>query len=76
MASNDQAKSEEILTPLERWPTVRRWAKYTSAIIAGVGVAAAGIGYLTSGVDFFSQPPATSAIGPGCIRSSFLPMSA
>jgi hypothetical protein len=55
LASNDQAKSEEILTPLERWPTVRRWAKYTSAIIAGVGVAAAGIGYLTSGVDFFSQ---------------------
>jgi hypothetical protein len=39
----------------ERWRRIRRWAKSISAIIAAIGIASAGIGYITSGVQFFAD---------------------
>jgi hypothetical protein len=38
----------------ERWQQIRRLAKLISAVIGAIGVAAAGIGYITNGVRFFS----------------------
>jgi tetratricopeptide (TPR) repeat protein len=37
----------------DRWARVRRWATSLSAIIAALGIVSAGIGYVTSGVQFF-----------------------
>jgi tetratricopeptide (TPR) repeat protein len=39
----------------ERWRRIRHLAKSISAIIAAIGIASAGIGYITSGVQFFSR---------------------
>ena len=36
------------------WKRMLRWGKTASAVIAAVGVAAAGIGYITDGVEFFT----------------------
>lgn len=55
MATDDPVREEGVPAGgTERWGRVRRWAKSISAIIAAVGIAAAGIGYITSGVQFFS----------------------
>jgi tetratricopeptide (TPR) repeat protein len=39
----------------DRWARVRRWATSISALIAALGIASAGIGYVTSGVQFFAD---------------------
>jgi tetratricopeptide (TPR) repeat protein len=39
----------------ERWRRIRRLAKSVSAVIAAIGIASAGIGYITSGARFFSE---------------------
>jgi hypothetical protein len=39
----------------QRWPRLRRIMQSMAAVIAAVGVAAAGIGYLTGGMDFVGK---------------------
>lgn len=39
----------------QKWKRIRRWAQSISALIAAVGIAAAGIGYITDGLQFFTR---------------------
>ena len=55
MATNRPAQEERVpVKDAQKWKRIRRWAKSASALIAAVGIAAAGIGYITDGVQFFS----------------------
>jgi hypothetical protein len=38
----------------QRWPRIRQWLTLISAVIAAIGVAAAGIGYIKDGAQFVS----------------------
>ena len=55
MATNRPAQEERVPAKgTQKWNRIRRWAKSISALIAAVEIAAAGIGYITDGVQFFS----------------------
>ena len=51
-ARGSNGNAEPVIA--QRWPRIRQWLTLISAVIAAVGVAAAGIGYVKDGAQFAS----------------------